>query len=235
MKKTLSATLLCIPFFLAATPVVAEEPRYNVVNFRESVTVNVANDTMNVVLAITETAKNRQIASNTVTHRLNRVLAKIKTNKALHSETRNRHVYPEYDDNNRIIGWKDTAEISINSTDFSALSTLIAEVQNDAMIRHFYYSVSPDKYAAAIEQASEQALKAFQNRAQTVSHTLGFHDYKLVNLNLNNSFEQNSEDIPVAAAAPMMMRQSSRGHAVMSNNPGTQEIRQTVNGSIEMQ
>lgn len=229
MKKTLSIIALAS---MLATSALAEPLNYNVLEFNESASVRVAQDTMNVVLRVRETGKSRQDVSNKVTRQINAILARAKGNKAFEVESGNRHTYPEYDDNRKIKGWTDSAEIRISSQDFDALSKLVADNQNAAMIDGLSFSVSHAKYNAAVEQASQEALKAFQKRALSVSRSLGFSGYKIVNIQLNQSFENSS----IEMAAPVMAAAKARSYAadVMQTSAGEQEVHQTVHASVQM-
>lgn len=234
LAAVLPATFLALPAAAADN----ETLHYNLVNFRESVSITVANDTLNVSFNISEKAKNRQQAAQAVTRRLNALLARIKANRAFESETTNRQSYPEYDDKGRVNGWRDSAEVHVTSQDFAALMRLIADSEQDAAVTRMYYSVSPKKRAAAIEEASQKVLQTFQQRAQGLSRSLGFSGYKIVRLDLNSSFENIAEERAYAAAPmAMMMGASVRAKSAanaMDNNPGKQQIHQSINASVQM-
>lgn len=228
-----------LPVLLAATlatPAFAEEMHYNLLQFQESAAVTVANDTMTVILKVEQQSPSRQTAADTVTRRLNAVLARSRAGgKMFKTETLGRNVYPVYDNNNRIKGWQDSARLRIESSDFAALSKLIADSQNEAMPAGLHFSVSPQKHAQAVEQAAEKALQSFRQRAQTVSRSLGFSGYKIVRISLNESFESHAE-YSAAAPVPMAAAYAQKHSApVMDTEPGEQEIRQTVNGTVQMQ
>lgn len=233
MKKYKKVTLILLPLIIGAPQAMAEDLQYNIVEFSESASVNVPQDTMNVVLEITETNKDRQLASNAVSRRANKLITRIKANKSFEAVTENRRVYPQYDDKQHIISWQDSTQIRVKSMDFDALNQLIADSQNDAMIGNLYYSVSPKKYAEAVEQASQKALKSFRDRAESISHSLGFNQYKLVKIRLNQSFENNAGYQAEPMAASLRMNKLSSA-TMMDNVPGNQEILQTVEGSIQM-
>ena len=228
------ATLLA----LASTSAQAEESlHYNLVNFNESASVRVPNDTMNVVLEIRESGKSRQDVSNTVTRRVNAVLNRAKLGgKVFDVESGNRSTYPEYGERNIIRGWTDVAQIRISSQDFDALSKLVADSQNEAALDGLSFSVSPDKRTAAVNQASDQALKTFQQRALHMSKTLGFSGYKIVRIEFNQSFSSEQGDF---AAPQMMMATSARSASfksaeVAQTSPGAQEIRQNIHVSVQL-
>ncbi|ULJ69998.1 SIMPL domain-containing protein [Wielerella bovis] len=234
MMKKIGIAMLLMGVF--TTPVAAEELHYNVLSFRESASFSVDNDTMNIVLRVMETGKSRVEVSNRVSRRVNAVLARARSNKTFEVESGNRSVYPEYNDKRVITSWTDTAEIRVKSTDFDALSKLAADSQNDAMLDNVYFSVSPKKHEDAVNQASEQALQAFRLRAQNMSRSLGFSAYKIVRVDLNQSFE-NSESVMMAAPMTASMRNMSAKYQatdVMQTSAGKREIRQTVNATVQM-
>ena len=222
-----------------AAPAMAEDLHYNVVAFSESASVRVPNDMMSVTLRVVESGASREAVSNKVTKRVNAVLARAKGNQAFEVESGSRSVYPEYDEKRvGIKGWTDSADILVKSTDFAALSKLVADSQQDAMLGDVSFSVSPKKYAAAVDEASEQALRSFRTRAQKVSRTLGFSNYKIVRVELHQSFE-NGDEGAMAEAMPamgMMRRAKAMDAAVpMDLNAGMRTVRQTIRGSVQMQ
>ena len=222
-----------------AAPAIAEELHYNLVEFSESAGVRVPNDTMSVTLRVVESGASREAVSNKVTKRVNAVLARAKGNQAFEVESGSRSVYPEYDEKRvGIKGWTDSADILVKSTDFVALSKLVADSQQDAMLGNVSFSVSPKKYAAAVDEASEQALRSFRTRAQKVSRTLGFANYKIVRVELHQSFENGEEGVMAEAmpAMGMMRRAKAMDAAVpMDLNAGVRTVRQTIRGSVQMQ
>ena len=222
-----------------AAPAMAEELHYNVVEFSESAGVRVPNDTMSVTLRVVESGASREAVSNKVTKRVNAVLVRAKGNQAFEVESGSRSVYPEYDEKRvGIKGWTDSADILVKSTDFVALSKLVADSQQDAMLGNVSFSVSPKKYATAVDEASEQALRSFRTRAQKVSRTLGFANYKIVRVELHQSFENGEEGVMAEAmpAMGMMRRAKAMDAAVpMDLNAGVRTVRQTIRGSVQMQ
>lgn len=220
-----------------AAPAMAEDLHYNVVAFSESASVRVPNDTMSVTLRVVESGVARETVSNKVTKRVNAVLARAKGNRAFEVESGSRSVYPEYDAKRAgIKSWTDSAEIFVKSTDFAALSKLVADSQQDAMLGDVSFSVSPKKYAAAVDEASEQALRSFRARALNVSKTLGFSGYKIVRVELNQSFE-NGDNSAVAMPMEASFARSTKAMDTvpMDMNAGVRTVRQTAHGSVQMQ
>ena len=232
----LKPAALCLALSLAAAPVWAEPLNYNVVSFSESAVATINKDLMTANLRIQEDGTNRQTVSNTVTNRLNALNARIKADKSLKSELVGRSVYPRYN-KQKIVGYTDTAYIQVESKDFQALNKLIAASQNEAALENVDFSVSAEKRSETVNNLSRQALKNFTARAQVLSDTLGFGGrYKIVNINIQSDFRSYAK----TAAAPMMARgiggmQAEAAAPEMDiAEPGTEEIVQTVNGSVQM-
>lgn len=225
---------LCLAFALAAAPVWAEPLNYNVVSFSESAATTVSKDLMTVNLRIQEDGANRQSAGNKVTERLNALNARIRNDKSLKGSLINRSVYPRYN-KQKVVGYTDTAYVRVESKDFQALSKLIAASQNEASVSNLSFSVSSEKRSEAVNELSRQALKNFGARAKVLSETLGFGGrYKVVNINVQSDFRSYEK-----AASPMVARMAGMqadGAAPEMNieEPGTEEIVQTVNGSVQM-
>ena len=227
-----------LPLLLAAVlPVAAEPLNYNVVEFSESATATVPNDTLTVHFNISEEGKSRGQVSNTVTRRLNILSHRIEANPKFESELLNRSVSPNYEYKNgksTLIGWRDSATLMVRSKDFQALSKLIADSQSEGAVDNMSFSVSTEKRNEIIDRISKEALTNFRKRADSITRTLGFNSYKIVRLSLNSDFNTSSADYnPVARYKTAALEAAAAPEAIMSN-PGTQEVRQTVQGSIQM-
>ena len=221
----------------AAAPAVAEPLNYNVIEFAESASAEVQQDTMIIGLEVNQEGRDRAEVNRAFMQKYNKLTRHISANKVLKSELQGRRANPLYQYKNgkqTQIGWQESAQIRVESTDFTAINQLIAQAQNDAALQYTQFSVSKKKREAVIDEVSKAALKRFQARADTLVQTLGFRGYKIVHLNLGQIGNQSAE---YAAPAPMMMRAAkadSMGGMPETTNPGTEEIRITINGTIQM-
>lgn len=235
MKKWfLGAALAAVSFSALADNTL----HYNILEFQERANVSVPNDTMHMTLVVQEQHANRQTATQNTTRKLQALQSKLKKYNQLKVEMGNRSVYPQRNNKNQITHWQDSVSLNVKSTDFDAMSQIIAESEKEAMLQGMYFSVSPEKRAKAVEQASEQALNAIKQRATFISKKLGFSGYTLVKVELHDSFEQNHKTyarrssegamyLAAAAPAPAM--------DVSAEQAGEEEISQSVRVSIQMQ
>lgn len=231
MKKSRFAAL----FLAALTAAVQAEPlNYNVVEFVESATVSVPRDTMTAVFTVRAEAREREAAHRAFAAKMN-AFSRRAADKALEVSEANRSSHPvySYPDNKRVqTGWQESIEYTVKSQDFTALNRLIAQSQKDAEVQNTHFTLSPQKRNAAVDEASRAALLRFKDRAVALAQTLGFSGYKIVSLKLGELGD-----------APVMMMSAKAGYAApvaadsataAPPSPGIEEIRITVNGSVQM-
>lgn len=232
MKKSRFAAL----FLAALTAAVQAEPlNYNVVEFAESATVSVPHDTMTAVFTVRAEAREREAAHRAFAAKMNAFSRRAAADKALEVSEANRSSHPvySYPDNKRVqTGWQESIEYTVKSQDFAALNRLIAQSQKDAEVQNTHFTLSPQKRNAAVDEASRTALLRFKDRAAALAQTLGFSGYKIVSLKLGELGD-----------APVMMMSAKAGYATpmaadsataAPPSPGIEEIRITVNGSVQM-
>lgn len=232
MKKSRFAAL----FLATLTAAVQAEPlNYNVVEFAESATVSVPRDTMTAVFAVRAEAREREAAHRAFAAKMNAFSRRAATDKALEVSEANRISHPvySYPDNKRVqTGWQESIEYTVKSQDFAALNRLIAQSQKDAEVQNTHFTLSPQKRNAAVDEASRAALLRFKDRAAALAQTLGFPGYKIVSLKLGELGD-----------APVIMMSAKAGYAApmaadsataAPPSPGIEEIRITVNGSVQM-
>lgn len=236
MKKRLFlATIL-----LSSTFAVAENQlHYNMLEFNESASVVLPNDTMHVELSVQVEHKNRETAAQMTARHLQVVQEKIKQNKNFISELGSRRVYPKYDDKQKITSWQDTVSVYVKSSQFNQLAQLISDVQAHAMPRGTWFSLSPEKRQQGIERASSEVLKNLRQRADSISKQLGFSGYQFVKIDMNNRFEGSSNAssdmlLPMAAMARQHKSAIASPAPDINDSAGEQTIYQNVNVLVQM-
>lgn len=200
---------------LLSLPAVAAEQPYNQVALRAEVSRTVAHDEMQVILySEAQDTDPAQLAS-LISRTMNSALSKARAVKGVRVSLGSRHSYPLYDDKTqKISGWRERAELRLDSSDFAALSQLAASLLGELKMGGMSFSI-----AAATRQATEDlllkdAIKAFNARAALVSQALGGKSFRLVSLNLNSAGFQ----------PPMPMRMSAMKSLAMADAAPTQEI-----------
>lgn len=228
-----SAKALLAASVLVSLPVLADEPRYNQISLRAEASKEVARDLM--VVTLYSEAQNSDPAklANEITTTLNKALEQARQVKGVKISQGSRNAYPIYDDKGqKITGWRERAEVRLESADFPALSKLTGKLLQQLKMGGMDFAIAPATRKASEDALLKDAVDAFKARAQIATEALGGKGYKVVSLNLNSSGYPQPY-----ARAPMMMKASmdAEGAAAPQVEAGTSEVSVNADGTIEVQ
>src|SRR5690606_27703282 len=164
----------------------------------------IAQDTVQIVLAADLRADTQAKASEALNTRLDAVMAKAKGQKGIEARSGAYRIWPSTDQDGKISEWRGRAEIILKSRDFGAASQLAADLGSDMPIAGLSFSVSPEARAAAEKKLLAEAVEAFKARAQALTEALGFAAYRYDTVDLGGSGE-----VMYAAAPRMAMAKSA--------------------------
>ncbi|MCL5042264.1 MAG: SIMPL domain-containing protein [Gammaproteobacteria bacterium] len=141
----------------------------------------------------------------------------------------NRRSHPVYDDKrNNITGWRERAELRLESSDFAALSSLTGELLRDLSLSGMQFSLSADARQRSEEALIGEAIDAFRQRASLVTEKLGGSDYQIVSLNLHTQSAG-----PVYPRSAMLMR-SEADTTAPNMEAGEASVSVQADGVIEI-
>ncbi|MDF5893008.1 SIMPL domain-containing protein [Pseudomonas syringae pv. syringae] len=228
-----AATLVALAAALSSLPAMAEEARYNQISLRAEVNQEVQRDLMLVTLYTEAQDSDPAKLAAQITETLNKALGQARQVKDVKIRQGSRNSYPVYDDKGqKITGWRERAELRLESADFAVLSKLTGELLTDLKMGGMDFSISPSTRKTSEDALLKDAVAAFKARAQLVTEALGGTGYKLVNLNLNTSgYPQ-----PYLRAPVMMMAKSSRADSAPTPDveAGTSQVSVAADGVIEV-
>ena len=232
-QRTAALLTLSIGAF-ASLPALAEGVTYNQISLRAEASQEVPRDLM-IVTLYTE-AQNTDSAklAAEVTTVMNKALGEAKQVKAVTLRQGNRNSYPIYDNKTqKITGWRERAELRLESTDFAALSKLTGDLMQTLKMGNMQFTVGNNTRKTSEDALLKDAVNSFKARAQLATDALGGKGYKIVNLNLNsNGYPQpymRSEMMMKAASADMAAAPTPDVEA------GTSEVSMSADGVIEVQ
>ncbi|MGO2201291.1 SIMPL domain-containing protein [Pseudomonas helleri] len=233
VQRTAALLTLSLGAF-ASLPALAEGINYNQVSLRAEASQEVPRDLM-IVTLYTE-AQNTDSAklAAEITTAMNKAIGQAKQAKDVTMRQDNRNSYPIYDNKTqKITGWRERAELRLESTDFAALSKLTGELMQTLKMGNMQFTVANATRKTSEDALLKDAVNAFKARAQLATDALGGKGYKIVNLNLNsNGYPQ-----PYMRSAMMM---KAAGEAMDSAptpevEAGTSEVSMSADGVIEVQ
>lgn len=229
-----TATLLTLgAATLASACVMAEDVHYNQVSVRAEVNQEVQRDLMTVTVYTESQNTDPAKLAAEVTDTLNKALGQARQVKEVTIRQGSRNSYPIYDDKGqKITGWRERAELRLESPNFAALSKLTGELLgSDMKMGGMDFSISNPARKASEDTLLKNAVTAFKARAQLVTEALGGSGYKVVNLNLNTSGYPQPY-----MRAPVMMMKAARADAAPTPDveAGTSQVSVTADGTIEV-
>lgn len=234
------ATLLPFTSVSAATYSVNPSPanssmthtlNYGLLNFAASASKKVSNDQINATLSKTVQNKSSSEVANQIATTLNQAVAIAKKYPQVQVSTGNQATYPQYDKNQKIIGWTGNASLNLKSTDTVAASKLIAELQSFMTVDGLDFSVSDAARKATEQELMMEASKNFQRQAQTLMPVWGAKGYQLVSLEFSQGGDYRA---PRAYGSVMMLEAASAKVADQNFQAGDSTITVTANGTVQL-
>lgn len=216
---------------------------YNVVNLSQSASKVIESDTLEVVFSINSKNKNRQIAMNEVTERLNLVMKEIKANSSFEAQLLNRNgrevsenINAQRDDKGNPVYtqvWEENVSVLVKSKDFQAMNVLISKIQEAASINSMSFTVSKEKINTLQDELTREGIRRFNEKANLISQEFGGKGYKIVSVNIGN-VDAPPYPVPYAnfRAESAMMAKSAP--VVSDSLPGEKTINLSISGSIEL-
>ena len=223
---TLSASTLAS---LPAVP--ADELHYNQIALRAEVSQEVARDKMIVTLYTeSQNADPAKLAAD-ITTTMNQAPGQAREVKAVTLRQGSRNSYPIYDNKNqKITGWRERAELRLESADFPALSKLTGELLNTLKMQNMEFAIADTTRRSSEDALLKDAVSAFKARAQLATDALGGKGYKIVNLNFNtNGYPQ-----PYARGGMMMKAAMMDSAPTPEVEAGTSQVSMSADGVIEV-
>ena len=232
-QRTAAVLTLTLGAF-ASLPALAEGVNYNQVSLRAEASQEVPRDLMIVTLYTEAQNSDSAKLAAEITTTMNNALNQTKQVKEVTLRQGSRNSFPIYDNKTqKITGWRERAELRLESTDFAALSKLTGELMQTLKMGNMQFTVANATRKTSEDALLKDAVNAFKARAQLASDALGGKGYKIVSLNLNsNGYPQ-----PYMRGA-MMMKAAA---PAMDSAPtpeieaGTSEVSMSADGVIEIQ
>lgn len=227
-----SAAVLLAAGALASLPALADDARYNQISLRAEVSQDVPRDLMMVTLYTEgQDADPAKLAAH-ISDTVNQALAQARQAQGVTLRQGQRNSYPVYDDKGqKITGWRERAEIRLESADFPTLSKLTGDLLQNLKMANMDFAISANSRKINEDALLKEAVGAFKGRAALATEAMGGKSYKVVNLNLNTSGFN-----PTFARAPVMMMKAARDAVPVTPDveAGTSQVSITAEGTIEV-
>ncbi len=213
---------------LAPGPTHADEnePPMNRVSFQIEASRDVENDLVTAVLATTEEDSNPATLADRINTTMTWALGTARTTEGIDVKSGAYNTHPVHD-KTRIVRWRGSQSLILESADVEAISKLIGELQSRIQVQSVRFSISPKLRRAVQDELIVEALAAFKARAEIVRTNLDSAGYELVEISINTG---GGGPVPV----PGYKRAMAAEVAQPVFESGTNELSVHVNGTIEL-
>ncbi len=206
----------------------AETPHYNQIHLQAQSSMTVGNDHMEALLSVfgegSDTAKLAEQINSTMSW----ALKTAKQYPKVSVSSGQYQTYPVFG-KDTLKRWRATQGVSLESADTDALVQLLGALQQRLQVNAIRFSVSPQQRAKAEDQLIDQALAAFQARAERVRKNLGAKNYRIVDINVGSS----GGTVP---PYPMMRAQAVESAVTApAVESGSSQLSVSAEGTIELQ
>jgi predicted secreted protein len=200
------------------------------VSFQVEVGREVGNDRMLAILNATAEEKKPADLADRINSTMAWALDQARANKQVTLRSGSYQTYPVYGENRKIVRWRGHQELQLESQDVDQLSQLVGTLQSQLQMQSLQFSVSHDRRQQVENELIEQALEAYQARAEIVRKSLGAKTYKLLDINIHSAGR--SPVIPMRAEAVSTMSRSSVSKPALEQ--GTSRVDVQVSGKIRL-
>jgi len=190
----------------------------------------IPNDWTTARLSVVAEGKDPAAIATSVNRQMASALAAAKRTEGVKVESGAYVTQPVYDDG-RVVRWRASQVLRIESGDVDSISELVGELQGDAVVlSSIAFTVKPETRSALEEELIEEALAAFRARATLIAKGMGEKSWSLISLNVGHSGGQ-----PRVAHMRAESHMSSMSKsAAPAFEAGTSEIRVQASGNIEL-
>jgi predicted secreted protein len=214
------------PFASAQPPLSAPLPPQPVVTVTASATSQLANDRMTAFLRVEVDNPDAVAAGGEVNARMGKALARAKGVRGVEAATTAYSSY-QYSERNQPIRWRVSQTLSLESSDFTVLSAVVSKIQSEdgLVLSGMNFSVSSPARRTAEDALTQQAIKAWQSRAQAAAQGFGSNTWRAGYITIQGG--------DVARPVPMMRMAGAQAAAApppIATEAGTTDITVTVSG-----
>ncbi len=231
MHRMRRLVLMCCPIALLLLPpaVLADSAAIeDQVSFQVEAGQEVANDRVVAVLSTTaEGGKPARLAED-INAAMSWALQQARASDKVSSRSGSYQTFPVYD-KGKIVRWRARQELQLESRDVEQLSGLVGTLQSRLQVQSIQFSVSPDTRRKVEDTLIEQALAAFQARADIIRKSLGAKGYRLLDINIHSAGRG-----PVPLRAEMATSRVNRASVQPALEQGTSRVTVQASGKIRL-
>lgn len=177
MAIVVAASLTCVSAALAVDP---PPPAVPTVSLSAAATAAVANDRMYAWLRAEADHADPVRAAADVNARMARALARARAVSGIEVKTSGYTSY-QVTEKNQPPRWRVTQTLNVEGADFVSMAALVSKLQAEdlLLLSGMNFAVSPEARRRAEDALTQQAIRAWQARAQNAARGFGFDGWRM--------------------------------------------------------
>ena len=219
----------------AAVHAQTQPTKDNLLGLSAQSSVKAPQDYLSMTLVATKEGTNGQAVQTELKKVLDQAIAlanPLEKSDLLKVRTGQFHVSPVYDSKEqRIQGWRGTAQLVLEGKDFVRITTLAANVQG-MPVANVAFGLSPESRVKYEDEAQRLAVTDFRARAGVLAKQFGFTNYTIDNVQVNSS--QDTPVMPMAMARGGAMMSMSKAASPVPVEAGETNVTVNVSGTVQM-
>ena len=166
--------------------------------------------------------------------KMNKAIELTKAQSAVEIKDNSRNTWIRYNDKGKQQGWTARAELTLESKDSQALSTVVHELDGVLAIDSVRASISREKLSSLENELTKEALAKFKDKALLLQESLQMKGYTIQNLEISSP-KDSTDDYPIYAAAELSSKSlySSEKDETYTQS-GKEKIKVSVNARIAL-
>ena len=230
--KALSLALLALPITSFATEPVSHQPTD--VSFSVEAEKEVERDLLQVSLFYQAEGNDLSALNKTMAEKMNKAIELAKAQSSVEITDNSRNTMVRYDNKGKQQGWIARAELTLESKDSQALSTLVNELDGILAIAQVNASVSREKLSSLENELTKEALAKLKDKAVLIQESLQVKGYRIQNLEISSANDSVADFRPYAAAELSSKSLYSSGKDETYTQSGKEKIKVSVNARIAL-
>ena len=230
--KALSLALLALPIASFAEGPVDNYPPQ--VSFTVESEKNVERDLLRVSLFYKAEGNDLSALNKTMAEKMNKAIELTKAQSAVEIKENSRNTWIRYDNKGKQQGWIARAELTLESKDSQALSTLVHELDGVLAIDRVSASVSREKLNSLEKELTKEALAKVKDKALLIQESLQMKGYHTQSLEISSANNSANDFRPYAAAELSSKSLYSSEKDETYTHSGKEKIKVSVNARIAL-
>ena len=231
--KALSLALLALPITSFAADPVSHQPTD--VSFSVEAEKEVERDLLQVSLFYQVEGNDLSALNKTMAEKMNKAIDLAKAQSAVEIKDNSRNTWIRYDNKGKQQGWIARTELTLESKDSQALSTLVHELDGVLAIDRVSASVSREKLSSLENELTKEALAKVKDKALLIQESLQMKGYHTQSLEVSSANDSANDFRPYAAEAMMAKSFSySDEKDETYTQSGKEKIKVSVNARIAL-